>query len=308
MKEVKRPGMPAAGRRPMALNFSIEHTEQAVRRKSFADTLQYPATMLPAAVCLISGGYLLLLAPIFGGGIGVMAIGAISAIAAAVSFRVYYPRMYKKNFQTITLSFDIAREQLEEQKLTGLINNVKAGFVDTGSAEGLAILERLADKYNKLTTSLNQQRITDPLSVSVVPVLAGETYRTGLEVLLDTLELMNVVKTPGKEKIEESIKLAEREVEQLKDDVSQAERRKLKEEVAASLKERLAAIDRMNLWIEQLLYQAQRCEAALHTARIELAIARTGSTQSNVNAIINILGERIKQVREVQEEINKLEY
>jgi hypothetical protein len=287
---------------------SIELTEETIRRKTFSDTMQHPATLLPTAVCLISGIYFFSLSPFFGGAGAAIAIASISGAAAVASYSVRYPKLFQRNRRELTERFDVARKELELEHLNALQKTLSSGFMNVDSSEGLAVLDQLSNEYEQLKISLVQQRLTDPLSASAIPALAEETYRRGLGVLSDTLDLMNIVRTPGKGPLEKEIAQVEGEIKLLENDRSQLDWLKLKEEVAASLKERLTSVNRLNLWVEQLLYQAQRCEETLHASRIELATVRAGGTRSSLDSIIKVLEERIKQVKEVQEEINRLGY
>ena len=289
-----------------ARQVSIELTEETIRRKAFSDTIQHPATMLPAAVCLISGGYFFILSPIFGGAGVAIAFASISGVAAVASYSGRYPKFYQRNTRELTERFNIAREQMEQEQLNALRKTINAGFMSISSSEGSTVLDQLSNEYDQLKASLGQQRLTDPLSVSVISALAEETYRRGLGVLCDTLDLMNVARTPGKEKLENEIAQVEGDIELLKNDRSQLDRLKLKEEVLASLKERLISVNGLILWVELLLYQAQRCEATLQASRIELATVRAGSTRSSVDSVIKVLEERIKQAKEVQDEVHRL--
>jgi len=126
--------------------------------------------------------------------------------------------------------------------------------------------------------------------------------------LSDTMDLMNIVRTIDTETLKKEIAQVESELKLLENDRSQLDWLKLKEDVLSSLKEQLKSVNRLNLWVEQLLYQAQRCEATLHAARIELTQVRVGGTKSSLDSIIKVLEDRIKQVKEVQEEINRLGY
>jgi hypothetical protein len=57
-----------------------------------------------------------------------------------------------------------------------------------------------------------------------------------------------------------------------------------------------------------LIFEAERCTAALAEARIELASIRAGDTQVDVDAVVETLQETIRRVREVQDELRRLGY
>jgi predicted nucleic acid-binding Zn-ribbon protein len=118
---------------------------------------------------------------------------------------------------------------------------------------------------------------------------------------------MNVIQTPGRLKLEKDIILLEDEIESLKENLEE-DRVELKKEALGSLRDRLNKLSKLQLSVDQLLYQAQRCEASLQNTRIQLATIRAGSTKTSVDSVIEALQERINQVKEVQEEFNKLGY
>ncbi len=70
----------------------------------------------------------------------------------------------------------------------------------------------------------------------------------------------------------------------------------------------MGTLCKLQLHADQLLYQAQRCEASLHSARTELATVRTGGAKTSVDSVIQTLQERISQVKEVQDELTRLGY
>ena len=289
-------------------NVSQEISDAAIRRKTISDTLQHPVTLIPVAVCILSAGYLVMLSPIFGGGLGTFVLIPVSGIMAVASFSINYPRKYLENTRELIEKLDAERRQQEEAELHELRETLQAGFLGVKSVEGIRALDELFSEYEQLHTALEQQRATDPLAVSVIPALAGETFRRGLGVLSDTLDLMNVIHTPGREKLEREIMDVEQEVAGIEDDQSQEARLKLKKEIFDSLKQRLDSLTKLQLWVEQLLYQAQRCEASLHATRIELATIRAGSTKSSVDSVVEALQERINQVKAVQDELSKMGY
>ena len=153
-----------------------------------------------------------------------------------------------------------------------------------------------------------QQRDTDPLSMSQVPGFADEAYRRGLSVLLDALELMNTARTPGRERLEREVAELEKEIEVSKVDEDQAERLRIRSDTRTSHRRRLDMLDQLELRVEQLLYQAHRCEATLHRTRIELAEIRTGSSEANVDSVIGALQGTVDQAKEVQKELRRLGY
>jgi hypothetical protein len=271
-------------------------------------TIQHPATMLPIAVCILGVFYLIVLSPIFGVGLGAGILIGISAAAAGGTYFMRYEKEYLRINRELIDRLEAERIQVQVEELKELSETLEFGFLSMDCTEGQRTLAGLNSEYAELQPALNQQRATDSLSMSLIPALAGETYRRGLSVLSDALDMMNVIQTPGREKLEREITELEIEIETLKIDPGQAARSSLKQEMLSSVKERLALLSKLQLHFDQLLYQAQRCEAALNTTRVELVTTRAGGTKSSVDAVIKTLQERINQVKEVQEELTRMGY
>jgi hypothetical protein len=80
----------------------------------------------------------------------------------------------------------------------------------------------------------------------------------------------------------------------------------IKEQIMISHKERLELIGRLELRVDELLHQANRCEATLHQTRIELAALKADSAEASVSEVIQSLQSTISQAKEVQDEMKKL--
>ncbi len=283
-------------------------SDSVIRRKAIGDTVQHPTILLPATVCVLSTIYLVILSPIFGGDLEAVVLIPVSGIAAGVLYYFRYTKEYPKKTHELMVRQQEEREELEDEELEELYESLEEGFSGTDSGEGLKILAAMFREHEQLRAALDQRRATDPLSLSLIPALTAEIYRRGLSVLADALELMEAIKTPGRENLEKEIFALEREVEALKDDPAQAERLRLRQENLASYRERLDLLHKLQLDVDRLLYQAQRCEASLHSTRIDLATIRAGSTKNSVDSVIETLQENLKQVKEVQDELKKLGY
>ena len=287
-------------------------SEPAIRRQLLGDAVQHPATLLPLTAAVLSVLYLTLVSPIVGGGLWAMVLIAVSGILAAVGFVwryvLRYTEEYGKRARGLMDLLQEERARLEQAEVEQRREALQAGFSGIGSAEGLKVLTELVVQYEELRPTLRRQRDTDPLSMSYVPSLAGETYRQGLSVLSDALELTRAVHVPDRERLERELAEMEREVATLKLEESQAGRIRLKEATLASHRQRLDMLDQLQLRLEELLYQAGRCEASLDRTRIELAAIRTGSSEATVDSVTEALRRTINQVKEVQDELRRLRY
>ncbi len=304
----------------IASNFTIEETkanplrkaeapsEDEIQRKAITDTLQHPSVLLPLAICVLSVVYLILLSPVFGGWLTSLSIAVLSGMAAAIEYIYRIRRERLRNGQEIEAMR--VEEKIAEaaEELKAKLEKLQSGFSSLSSEEGSKSLAGLVNEYEKLKATFSQGRTGDPLSMSQIPGLAEDIYHRGLSVLTSALELMNTVQQPGKETLEAEIAQLEADFELPQDDPNRAERLKLKEELLDFRKERLVKINRLQLYADQLLHQSRRCEDSLNDARIEMAAIRAGNTDSSINPVIEALQQRIKQVKEVQDELRKLGY
>ncbi len=247
-------------------------TEAEIRRRTAAEALQHPATLLPLATCLAATGYLLLLSPMFGGGLGVAAVAVLSGAVAAASYLRHYAREYPRKAREMASRLEAERISQEEAALEQYCNDLRSGFLAVGSAEGIGALEDLMSAYGQLRAGLARPRITDPLSIAAIAALSEETYRRGLSALADVLELIKATGPP-------------RDDRQLEMPGLGGSRRSS---------------------TGQLMQPARRCATSLQAAHIELASVRAGGSKTSVDSVVEALERTLNQVKEVQDELERL--
>ena len=283
---------------------------QGIRRQMILDAVHYPATLLLLAVVIACVVYLLLLSPVFGRGLWATVLLAACGVAATFSFSWRYVFRYAEEYalkeRQVLILQDLELARRTQQEVSERREFLESGLSRIDSDEGLNALSELVSEYEKLQPALRRHSETDPVSMAHVPVLAEETYRRGLSVLSDALELMNVGHTSGRDRLEKDVAVLEIEV--ASGDEGQAERLRIKEDTLASHKQLLEMFDQLQLRVDQLLFQVSRCEVSLHRTRIELAGIRTGGSESSVDSVIVALQGTLVQVKEVQEELNRLGY
>ena len=179
-------------------------------------------------------------------------------------------------------------------------------FAALGWEPGLKSLADLEQEYEQLQAVLDTGEDPIGLSESYIPRLAEETYGQGLKVLSNARDLMQSVHSSNRDKLEEEIAELESEVEALRQEQVPPERVRYKEETMKSHRERLSLLDQQQLRVDELLYQAELCEASLARAHIELAALHTGDSESSVSTVTHALQSTIDRAREVQEELRQL--
>ena len=293
------------------MNEKPEHSIEAeARRTMLADVVQHPATLLPLATAIAALIYLLLLTPLFDGRAWVVVILVVASSVAALSFAWLYGfRHADKRAGILARLMDerIRQEALEEKAAMDQRRKDLHGALEAiGFEEGLEALDELAVEYELLQSTLGRQEQPASISMASVPGLADGAYWRGLSVLEHALRLMQSARTTGEGKLEAEIAVLEREVEAATEDGLSGEGLEITEATLASHRTRLEMIGRQRLHTARLVHQARRCEASLSRARIELAEVEAGSTEANVTAAVRALEGTVNQVREVQEELQRL--
>ena len=287
-------------------------SQEAIRRRLLAEAGQHPATLLPLTGCAMSAIYLVLLEPVFGHGAWAMGLVAVSGLSAAGSFVWLYifrhSEEYARRARELTEIADREREEEQTFEASRLRESLQAGFSTISGTKGVTTLSGLVDEYERLHPALTPRDSDGPLNLSHVPGLAEETYRRGLSVLSDALDVMNAAEVSGRNGLEKRTAELENELESQTGSEQEVGRLAIVEASLASHKQRLHMLDRLDVRADELVFQAERCEASLHRARMELAAIKAGSSETSVNFVTEALQGTITQVKEVQIELRKLGY
>ena len=173
---------------------------------------------------------------------------------------------------------------------------------------GFKALLELEYEHRQLQAVLERKRETDPISITYIPILAEETYQQGLSALQDSISLVQAIRSPQKEKLEERILELEKELQALGQEGTDAAkvRTRFREEEIASTRDRLEIVQRQQLRVEELLHQCGQCVAALNRTRIEVAALKVEGGRTSVDEVTASLRKTIDEAREVQEELRGL--
>jgi hypothetical protein len=139
---------------------------------------------------------------------------------------------------------------------------LETGFSQLNSSAGATALRHLVIEYAQLQPLLEQQRKTDLISISQVPALVEESYRIGLGLLEDALELMQASSPVEKERLKAEVAALKDKATILANDKSQEDRLLLLNSLMNSHLERLHIMEKQELRTEQLLHLASLCEAS----------------------------------------------
>ncbi len=287
-------------------------SDATVKNRLRWEAIRNPATLLSLALAALSICYLALLESAFGNGLAVMAVGAAAVAVGAGTFLwrhvVHRHERYTDMVDWLTDVSTEAKARAEDAELAQLRTNLEEGFPAVGSDLGLKTLKGLDEEFLKLRPVLENHDWTTSMSLAAVPALAGETYRRGLSVLADALELMKAVDGPTREDLEAVIANLESEIRSFEHDGDQRTKTLILEDTLASHRQRLGMQDQLRLRAGQLLHLASRCEASLTLTRIQVVGIRAGGLESGVDSAVQTLQETVRRAKEVQEELQKLGY
>jgi hypothetical protein len=184
--------------------------------------------------------------------------------------------------------------------------NLETGFLQVNSADGLRTLQRLIAEYGGLRHLLEGDSGAQSISGAQISLLAQETYRVGLDLLQDALELLRAIDPLKKHRLEMEVRELDIKLVALRTGNAEDERVKLMEATKKSHLERLDIMQNQQLRIEELLHLSGRCEATLQCARIEITALKTADSGLNVEQATESLRKTIERAREVQEELKRL--
>lgn len=246
---------------------------------------------------------------IFGGRLVVGVLLALFLTVAVGSFLwrfvIRYADEYARHTHELVVREAEAAVRMQRTGTLHLRERLQIGFANVGSSDGLIALRALNTEWEQLEPTLQARKATDPLSLQRAAALASEAYERGLSVLQDALELMNAAGLTERTRLEWEIGRLQEEAAVARVD---PERARIRQDTLDLHTQRLRLLDQLQLGAEHLIYQARRCEASLQKARVEVAAMRVGGADANIDAVVDALNGTIRQVKEVQEELQRLGY
>ena len=253
-------------------------SEESIRYELRSEALQHPATLIPLALAALSLIQLIGISPFPIGALWAIILLGGSLVAGAGSFfwihSMRHAETYAKLVQEIMAQQRLENREANRAEVEQLRDHLRIGLTAIDFADGLKALTDLDYQYEQLQHVLNRQDGTFSISIAHLHGLAQETYREGLNVLANGLQLSQAIHTSNKEGLEAEIVQLETEIEILKQDHRQHMRVKIREETVTSHQELLELINQQQYRMDELLFQCDRCEASLSRTRIELASLR----------------------------------
>jgi class 3 adenylate cyclase len=284
------------------------------RREVVTEAALHPTTLVGVTLAGVSMIFLLVLAPELGMGGLSAAVLVLGVVVATSSFVREYSLTYRERRQRIDdnrrdreLADQRHRAGQERSELRRRLEMEYARVSSEHARDGERVLAALADEFDALTALLLRSQVRSSISASaVLPDLADETHRHGMSALSDALELLEFADGPQRRRLEGE--LDDIEARLARDSYADERARSQDEQRRDSHKQLLVRHDEARRRASDLLFEAERCTAALAEARIEVASVRAGDARVDIDAVVQTLQVTIRRVRDVQDEMRRLGY
>jgi hypothetical protein len=281
------------------------------RGRLMLDAIQRPVALMGALVAGLALIYFVVLAPEAGFGAPAVALLAGAVAVAVVSFARQYSMGYEEEVARRE------RERLEREDAEAAHRRAEAMGkrrreleAELGSLSDPTSrrrLDALTQEYAAIERELTRRHGGELTSYAyVIPDLAAQTYMAGLSVLTQTLGLLEESASSRRRRLE--VELLEVS-DWLDDPQNTDEKERHRREGRLRLYEQaLSQQDEAQDGACDALLEVERCEHTLHDARVQLASMRAGGASDSAESVIETLEANIRRVREVQDELRKLQH
>lgn len=272
-----------------------DFTAGAVYRAVLLDTLQHPATILPAA----ASGVALLYMALFGLDVAGFAVAFASALAAGAAWVFNYFVRGEDLARRHVEKLHRRRRELRHSEVETLVEEWRA----TGHADGLQQAEELSAAYRHLDDALRQRLAQDgagpAFTLQRLRVLAEDTYREGVAILRQALVVHSAAEQVDRGKLEQELDGWRRELQGMDD----AGRREALSTRIAAHEKRLGLLDAQARRLDELLAKSETLEAALEATCLEIADFGNSETLFHRGSAADELERAMNAARSAEERV-----
>ena len=287
-------------------------SQREIHKQLLLDSFQEKSVILPLGLGAMALIYSLLYAPVLGGFFIAVIISILAGTAGVAMFLwrsvIRYQQNYTRTSRELLARYEAENSWRAESLLKETYTYLEHGFAEIKAHEGLKALRQLGYEYSQLKPVIIRGREADLLSMVNLAGLVRETYIQGLNVLEDTLELERVIDSTNNAQLRAETEALEKKWIKLSGVPDNPKRLNLVREKIHSNNERLEMAEKLRLRVDELLHQADLCEASLGKARIELAALKVDASDTGVSAVTDTLRETIERAKEVQAQLKKMGY
>jgi hypothetical protein len=276
--------------------------------------LQHTSTLVALTVTGLALVFLIVLSPEFGMRTLSAVIFVIGAIVTGGCFAGRWSIEHQRERSRLE-GEELAREREARARQVARERDDQRHRLELGfaaiptadGAQGAQVVEALAEELDAILDLLDRSAGRPALGLSaLMPTLTEETYHRGMSALSDALELLQVADGRQRSRVQDELADVEDRLAQgaYVDDRARTQ----DEHRRATQAQLLERLDQSRVRARDLVFEAERCEDALHEARIELASVRAGDTEIDVDVVVATLQDTIRRVRDVQDEMRKLSH
>lgn len=255
-RPVNQPRRGTSVRKPTADDFSAA----AVQRWVLMETVQHPATILPAAGAVVAGVWNGAFGVTAGGLAATLGLVFISGASWIYNFFIRGEALAESRVQALLRDSEVG----EEQELEELIQSCQR----VKFAESAKEAEEILAAYRRLRSFLDLNSAKeDSISAERLRSLARDTFREGVSLVKQALAMWNALSAVDVPLLERE--LAKWEKAQSQEKRQEAAQRSTREQQIESYKKRLSSVAERKRELTEILAQLNELEGALERAYLE---------------------------------------
>jgi hypothetical protein len=290
------PPQPKSVTKPTADDFSA----RAIQRGVLADTLQHPATILPAAVAALSVLYMGVISfdpQSFG-----LAFGA--ALFGTAAWVVNYFLRGPSFAAARVAALQARRARYKEDQQEAL----KGRCAAERFTEGERVAAGLSQAYDKLQRFLRERAASGDLTAMRFSVLAEDTYQQGLDILQSALAAHCALRAVDRRALQHALEASKAERRALSSaksgsDADTTARLATLETRIESQRKPLALYDARARTVQEQLAESEGLKAALETAYLEVIDLGREAAPDTHGQAANKLAAAVTAARHVDERL-----
>ena len=270
----------------------------------------------PTLVALTALGLSIIFKVVLSSTLDLDQLGNLAILISAIVFCGCFVWQYSKvrGRRQRQVSIDQQRRDLEQRALRVESERTEArarlqrgfsGIRSTDGTTGLRVVRELGEEFEAMAMALATNGAGPQTTLeSLLPDVAQEVYGLGISALSQALDLLHSVDAFSVRMRPEELAAIDGRLED--DDYGDPRERTRDQQRRDTLAKVIFHREQSLLWARDLIFEADRCTAALCEARIELATAGADSSRVDARSVVHTLERTVHIVREMQEEVRRL--
>lgn len=289
---------------------------EKIEREFKGEVFNHPFTLWPF---LIGGGslaYAIGLAPLLGGFLVAIPVGAAALLVAVGNgaYRlIHVGEKYAIKRSELEVEGKKIQEAEERRKIERSVKFLRAELARVSGSQASRTseeLEQLVDAFTLIDREMaqhNEGLFMQHMSRSVGPSVK-HAYKEGLRVVLCLSELLREDSSLNRSTLQREIQELENELERLRSEPKERHRLiEIKENALLLRRQRLEKADWRDDMIEEFIHRVDTCEEVLRTTRENLMQSRAEQSDARLEEMLDRLKNQIAIMRRIQQEFKNSE-